>query len=167
MTDFISIDPKTLKDNVFSITDDEWMLVTAGDRTGFNTMTASWGGLGILWFKNVSFIFVRPGRYTYEFMEKHDTYTLSFLGDEHRDILTYCGKMSGRNVDKVKETGLTPVFDKNSVYFNQSRMVMVCRKLYHQDIDPKNFLDPAIHDAYPNKDYHRMYVGEITDLLMK
>jgi len=164
---FRSIDPKTLKDNTFSIIDDEWMLVTSGDKNKFNTMTASWGGLGILWSVNVSFVFVRPGRYTYEFMEKCDTYSLSFLGDEHRDILTYCGKYSGRDKDKVKETGLTPVFDKNSVYFEQARLVMVCKKLYFQDIDPSHFLADFINEKYPDKDYHRMYIGQITDLLVK
>lgn len=165
MKQFKDINPAELKDNPFSIINDEWMLVTAGNKDKFNTMTASWGGVGVLWFKNVTFVFVRPGRYTYEFMEKEDYYTLSFLGDEHRDILTYCGQNSGRNVDKVKETGLTPVFDKNSVYFEESRLVMVCKKLYFQDIDPKNFLAEFINDKYPLKDYHRMYVGEIVSLL--
>lgn len=164
---FNEIDPKDLKENPFSIIDDEWMLVTAGNRDKCNTMTASWGGMGVLWFKNVTFVFVRPTRHTFEFMEREDYYTLSFLGDEHRDITTFCGKNSGRDVDKIKEAGLTPVFDRNSVYFEEARMVMVCKKLYYQDLDPNKFLADFIHEKYPLKDYHRMYVGEIVSLLKK
>lgn len=167
MKTFKELNPKHLKDNTFSLIDDEWMLVSAGDSAKYNTMTASWGGLGILWFKNVSFVFVRPTRYTYELMNSNDYYTLSFFDEEYRDALTYCGKHSGRDVNKAEKSGLTPVFDKNSVYFSQAKMVMVCKKLYYQDIDPSKFLDGAIADAYPMKDYHRMYVGEITDLLVK
>lgn len=168
MENFREISPKSLKDNVFSLIDDEWMLVSAGNKDKFNTMTASWGGLGILWFKNVSYVFVRPTRYTFELMNDNPYYSLSFFTEAYRDALTYCGKHSGRDVDKPKMTGLTPAFHKHSVYFEEARMVMICKKMYQQDIDRKCFLDEAIvSEAYPANDFHRMYIGEITHVLVK
>lgn len=168
MTDFKELNPKSIKDNVFSLIDDDWMLVSTGDKEKYNTMTASWGGMGILWFKNVSYVFVRPTRYTFELMNTNPYYSLSFFSEEYRDALTYCGKHSGRDVNKAKETGLTPAFHKHGVYFEEARMVMICKKLYEQDVDPKCFKDEAIvSEAYPAKDFHRMYIGEITHLLVK
>lgn len=125
-------------------------------------MTASWGGLGILWHKNICSIFIRPQRYTYEFIEMSDTFTLSFFDNNHRDVLKYCGSHSGREVDKVAETGITPVFSEDGgVYFQEAKLVLECRKLYYQDIIPGNFLDESINENYPKEDYHRMYFGEI------
>lgn len=163
---FKELDPQNLKESPFSMIDGG-MLVTAGDRDKFNTMTASWGGLGVMWNKNVSYVVVRPTRYTYEFMEKQDRYTLSFFDSEYADALTICGTKSGRSTDKVKETGLTPVFDGGSVYFGEARLVLICKKLYFQDINPANFQDAMIDKLYPNKDYHRLYVGEVETIYEK
>ena len=125
-------------------------------------MTAGWGGFGVLWNKNVCFVYVRPTRLTYQFLEKNPGFTLSFFGKEHRDALSFCGSHSGRDVDKVQKTGLTPAFTENgSVYFSEARMVLECAKLYSQDLDPAAFLDPKIEKNYPQKDYHRLYIGEI------
>lgn len=118
---FKELEPANLKDNPFKLINDDWMLITAGDKNNFNTMTASWGGLGIMWFKNVSFIVVRPSRYTFEFMEKHDRYTLSFFEEEYRDALNICGTKSGRDTDKIKEAGLTPVYDSGGVFLKRQR----------------------------------------------
>jgi len=164
---FKELDISKFSDNPFKLINDDWMLISSGTEKSYNTMTASWGGLGIMWFKNVSFIVVRPTRYTFEFMEKNDYYTLSFFEEQYRDALTICGTKSGRDTDKVKEAGLTPVFDHNSVYFEEARLVMVCKKLYWQDITPDNFLADFIHEKYTNNDYHRLYIGEIVNMYEK
>jgi flavin reductase (DIM6/NTAB) family NADH-FMN oxidoreductase RutF len=166
--EFLTVDPSTLSDNPFELIGKDWMLITAGTRDGFNTMTASWGGVGVLWARNVCFCFIRPGRHTRKFMESSDLFTLSFFDESHRDALTYCGSHSGRDKDKVKETGLTPVFGDGGVYFAESRLVFCCRKLYHHDIDPARLTDLTIDgNHYPLKDYHRMYVGEIVSCLKR
>jgi len=164
---FKELDPAGFQENTFKMINDDWMLITAGEEGSFNTMTASWGGLGIMWFKNVSFIVVRPTRYTFEFMEKYDHYTLSFFENEYKDALTLCGTKSGRDTDKVKEAGLNPVFDGNGIYYEEARLAMVCKKLYWQDLTPDNFLADFMHEKYPNKDYHRLYIGEIENIYEK
>lgn len=151
-----------LTDNVFSLIGKDWMLITSGTVDNYNTMTASWGGMGYLWNKNVCFIFVRPSRYTYEFMEQNDTFSLNFFTDEWRNALTICGKKSGRDIDKAKETGLKPIPGNNqTTSFEQARLIIECKKLYFQDIIPEQFLDPSLEKNYNGGDYHRMYVGEI------
>ncbi len=159
--------PGSLSDNVFKLIGTDWMLITAGTEPSFNTMTGAWGGLGILWDKKICFCVIRPTRHTYGFMERSQFFTLSFFEDRYRDILTYCGTNSGRDVDKVAQTGLTPVIDGNSIYFSEARLVLGCKKIYTQDIIPDNFIDPGIEKFYPKKDYHRMYVGEILRCLQK
>jgi flavin reductase (DIM6/NTAB) family NADH-FMN oxidoreductase RutF len=166
--EFRMIDLANLKDNPFRLIGDSWMLITAGSSGGCNTMTASWGGMGIIWGKNVCFCVVRPGRHTYRFMEAADSFTLSFFDESYKPALTYCGSHSGRDVDKITETGLSPVFSPNGVYFAEARLVFCCRKLYYHDIDPEHFLDPSIDTThYPQKDYHRMYVGEVISSLVR
>lgn len=167
MAKFIEIDPMDWNDNVFRTIGREWMLISAGKQGDMNTMTASWGGLGVLWNTNVSFAFVRPSRYTYEFLEKEKNYSLSFFEPGHKRALQLCGSKSGRDIDKIAETGLTPVFDAPAPYFAESRITLICRKMYTQDIDPSRFLDPTIAGNYQNGDYHRLYVGEITKVLMQ
>ena len=165
-TEFRTIDPTTLQENPFNLIGREWMLITAGSPDAFNTMTASWGGMGVLWDRNVCFCFVRPGRHTRKFMDAADFFTLSFFDEAFRDALTYCGSHSGRDKDKVKETGLSPVFADEGVYFAESRLVFCCKKLYDHDFDPARFHDPDIDPThYPLKDYHRMYIGEIVSCL--
>ena len=158
------IDPKKIEENTFRLIG-SCMLVTAGAPGSFNTMTAGWGGLGVLWSKDICFCLIRPVRHTYAFMERSDTYSLCFFEEEYRDALTFCGTKSGRDVDKVERTGLTPVLDDGPIYFEQARLVFQCRKIYFHDLIPANFRDPGIESFYPQKDYHRMYVGEITRAL--
>jgi len=157
-----AVSPNTIKDNVFRLIGADWMLITSGTMDRWNTMTASWGGLGVLWGMDVSFCFVRDSRYTYEFMNDNDQFSLSFFDESQRAALNYCGSHSGRDVDKAAETGLVPVDLDGTVAFEQARMIMVCRKLYRQDIDPALFVDPTLDTHYAEKDYHRMYIGEIT-----
>lgn len=160
---FSPLDVKQLNENIFTLLDDEWMLVTAGRKEHFNTMTASWGGFGILWNRPVAFVFIRPQRYTFEFTEKQDQFTLSFLKSEHKDVLSYCGSHSGRDVDKVKETGISPFTTPGgNISFLQSRLILECRKLFRNDFLPGHFTDGGIIEKYyPEKDFHRMYIGEI------
>ncbi|MEG2000094.1 MAG: flavin reductase family protein [Evtepia sp.] len=158
--------PLELTDNFFSCIGKDWMLVTAGDREHLNTMTAAWGGIGVLWNKNVATIFVRPQRYTFEFLEKYPKFTLSFFDEKYRKQLALCGAKSGRDIDKVKECGFTAA-DETVPYFNEARLVLVCRKLYTQDLNPEHFLDPALSEFYEAKDYHRMYIAEIETALVK
>jgi len=163
-----TISPKELADNPFRLIGDDWTLITAGTPAKWNTMTASWGGLGVLWGRPVSFIFVRPTRHTYHFLETESWYTLSFFDEEYRAALDHCGKVSGREHDKAAETGLDPVpIDHQAVTFRQARLVILSRKLYAQDINPALFVDRSLEKHYPNIDYHRLYVGEIEKILVR
>lgn len=158
------IDVKSLRENVFSMIGDQWMLVSAGTPDHCNTMTASWGGLGVLWGKPVATVYIRPQRYTYEFMERGGYFTLAFFGEEYRKQLALCGAKSGRDVDKVKECGFTVKGGAGDApYFAEAELVLVCRKIYAQDLDPSRFLDPEIETHYQKHDYHRMYIGEIVE----
>ncbi len=160
--DFQKIDPKEINQNPLTLIDDDWFLLSAGNLDSFNTMTASWGGIGILWNKPVVFCFVRPQRYTYKFMESNELFTVSFFEEVHRDALNLCGKISGRQTDKIKATGLRPIESPaGSIFFEQSKLMLECRKLYFSDIAPEHFLVDKINGNYPKKDYHRMYIGEI------
>lgn len=164
---FKEIKPETLTDNPFKLIGQDWMLVTAGTPERFNTMTASWGGLGVLWDRKVCFIFIRPTRYTYEFIERSDSFSLSFFEEKYRKALQFCGSHSGRDTDKIKGAGLTPINRDGIVSFEEARLIIACRKIYFQDILPTNFLDPEINKMYAKKDYHRMYVGEVMKFLVK
>ncbi len=162
------INIKELKESAVSLFDDRWTLITAGDKKNWNTMTASWGALGELWNKDVCFCFIRPQRYTYEFTEREEYFTLSFFGEEYRKALAFCGRNSGRDVDKAKETGLTPMIIGGSMSFEEADIILLCKKVAYQDISPGGFLDTEIDSAcYPAKDYHRMYIGEIVKCLVK
>lgn len=165
MNKFYEIEPFEIRENVFRRIGRDWMLITAGRKGNFNTMTASWGGLGVLWNTNVSFIFVRPSRYTYEFIEREKYYSLSFFDDSYRRALQFCGSNSGRDTDKMAAAGLTPIFDAQAPYFEQCRLSLICRKMYYQDIDSTHFLDTAISGNYTNGDHHRVYIGEIIKIL--
>lgn len=159
------ISPNEISQNPFELIDDDWFLLSAGDINSFNTMTASWGGMGVLWNKPVVFCFVRPQRYTYKFMESNKLFTMSFFDDRYRDALSLCGKVSGRQTDKMKATGLKPFESPGgSVFYEQAKLMLECRKLYFSDITPENFLVDGIDANYPKKDYHRMYIGEIVSV---
>ncbi len=166
---FEKIDVKNLEENPFALIDDRWMLITAGTKEKCNTMTASWGGLGILWNKNVATCVLRPQRYTREFVDREDYFTLAFFTEEYRKALKLCGSKSGREVDKVAACGFTvAAADCSAPYFEEAELVLVCKKLYTGRIDPAGFHDEALREKnYPNKDYHFSYVGEIVECLKK
>lgn len=160
-----------LKDNMFDAIGKEWMLVTAGTPEKFNMMTASWGGTGIMWGKPVVFIFIRPERYTYEFIEKGDTLTLSFLGEAHRDIHKICGSQSGRDIDKVAASGLKPYVTENgNIAYEQARLILECKKLYADFIDADNFVDKLLISRWYGEGhggFHKMYILEIQNVLVE
>jgi flavin reductase (DIM6/NTAB) family NADH-FMN oxidoreductase RutF len=166
---FRKITYKEFENEAIKLIGDDWMLVTAGDSANFNMMTANWGGLGWLWNKPVAFIFVRPQRYTFEFTEKEDHFTLSFFYEEQRDILKLMGTKSGRDINKMNTPGLSPFkTPHNSVAFKEAKIIIECRKLYATNLVENDFTDKALRDRiYPTKDFHRMYVGEIVNIWIK
>lgn len=165
MNNFKEIDVLSMKEsNAFKLIGKDWMLITAGDEKNLNTMTASWGMLGVLWQKNVSCIFVRPQRYTFEFLEKSDYYSLCFFDDKYKKALSYCGTHSGRDVDKISETGLSVAYDKTP-YFKESKLVLICKKIYTDYIKPEFFEESDIQKNYENNDYHKVFVGEVVKCL--
>ena len=168
MSEFKQISVEDLKFNPFTMIRDEWMLLTAGDGQKCNTMTVSWGSLGILWNKPVATVYVRPSRYTLEFLDREDTFSLCVLEKDYRAALNYCGSHSGRDGDKIAAAGLTPVVDNGTPYFDEAKLVLVCRKLYKQDFAPACFLDGSLDAAnYPKKDYHKMFIGSIEKVLVR
>ncbi len=168
MKNFNEIIPNEISINPFEIIGKEWMLITAGNINNYNTMTASWGGLGVLWNYNVVTCYVRPQRHTFKFTEEFEFFTLSFFPAEYKKALSYCGSHSGKDVDKAKETGLIPIATENSVAFKQAKLIIECRKLYTDSFSPDNFIDKLlINKNYPNSDFHKIYIGEITSFLKK
>lgn len=167
MNNLKNITPNELNENPFSMFKNDWALVTSGTIDNYNTMTVSWGGVGVLWHKDVATIYIRPQRYTYEFIERNDYFTISILPQDYKEALTLCGRCSGRDHDKAKEAGISPIEVDNCVSFDEARLVLVCKKLYHSDIEPKHFYDSDLEKNYEAKDYHRMYVGEIVNAYIK
>jgi len=163
-----SVDPKTLSENVFSLIGDKWMLITAGTAERCNTMTASWGGLGVIWGAPTATCYIRPQRYTKEFVDREEYFTLTFFGEEWRKALALCGSKSGRDVDKVKECGFTvKTAACGAPYFEEADLVLVCRKRCAQAMDPANIPQDVKEKWYPDQDYHTMYIGEIVEALQK
>lgn len=167
MKNFKKISVKDLSENPIKLFSEDWALLTSGDQDGYNTMTVSWGGVGELWSKDVCFVFVRPQRYTFEFMEKNDLFTVSFYPKAYHKALSFCGAHSGRDFDKAKETGLTPLFLDGTTAFEEARIVLVCKKIACQDMNPAGFIDKSIEKNYAAGDYHRTYVGEIVACYVK
>lgn len=163
---FKEITAKEIDSNLIKAIADEWMLITAGDKNGYNMMTASWGFMGEMWGSDSVSIMVRPQRYTMDFIDNNDYFTLSFYGDK-KEIHKVCGSMSGRDVNKTELTGLTPIFSDSSVYFNEARLVIVCKKQYVQRLSEDCFIDKETLKWYDDKDYHYMIIGKIEKVLVK
>lgn len=163
---FVHTDLPEIRDP-FTLIGKEKLLLSAGNKESWNTMTASWGTVGVLWNKNVLSAVIRPQRYTYEFFEREEYFTATVLCPGMEDAYRICGTKSGRDCDKAALAGITPRFEGNAVTFEEARIAFVCKKIYVQDLDPAGFLDPEIAHHYPIKDYHRLYCGEIVDILCK
>ena len=159
---FREISPEELE-NAMQKIGKEWMLITARDeeQNRVNAMTASWGCLGVLWGKNICVCFVRPQRHTYKLLEAQERCSIAFVGEEWRDALRLCGSKSGRDTDKLAKAGLhTERLDGVDV-ITEAETVLVCRKLYVDDLKKECFLDPSLLANYAAEDYHRVYVCEI------
>ncbi len=148
--------------------DEQWFLLSSGDfkNDDYNTMTVSWGFFGILWHRPCAIVAVRPQRYTFEFIEKNDDFTLCAFPENYHDDLNILGSRSGRDEDKIGLTDLHPCAAKvvSSPAFSEAELVVECKKIYSDDFDPAHFIDPTIEENYPQKDYHRFYIGEVVKI---
>lgn len=150
---------------IFEQFDKTWALLTAGSENSFNTMTISWGGLGTLWSRPVATVYVKPCRYTYEFMEKNEYFTISFFPEDYKKDLGILGSKSGRDGDKLALTRLTAKPLPQGVGFCEAALTLVCRKLYYQDLDGSRIPADAIERYYQTEPVHRMYIGEVVDII--
>ena len=170
MKEFREITPKDLCASPFEIIGNDWLLITAPDETkesGANAMTASWGGLGVLWNKPVATVYVRPQRYTYPLCESADRFSLCVLPDEYRQSLRLCGTKSGRDTDKLKECDLTTADIDGVKVIEQSKLAFICKKAYADFIKKDGFIDTDHLKHYPADDFHRVYILEIEKILVK
>lgn len=168
MVNFEKIQANQLKNNPFEMIGSDWFLISAEKEGKVNTMTASWGALGVMWRKNVAFTVIRPQRYTKEFVDYSDKFSLSFFGREYKEKLSYIGATSGKNEDKIKKSELSLEFENSVPYFNEAYTVMICRKLYAQQITPESFIVNELNDEfYKNNDQHVLYISEIEDVFVK
>lgn len=165
---FEKVDIKELVFSPVKAIGDDWGILTGSGERGFNSMTVSWGGVGVLWSRPVIFAFVRPHRYTYEFLEDGDMFSLAIMNKDIHAQMAVFGSKSGRDIDKYAQSGLTAVTEDGVTYPGEAELVFICRKIANGDIDPSWFIDGSIDSAnYPKKDYHRMYIGEIVSVLKK
>jgi flavin reductase (DIM6/NTAB) family NADH-FMN oxidoreductase RutF len=168
MPNFKTITPEAFTGNPFTMIGTDWMLLCAQKADGkTNAMTAAWGGMGVMWSMNVAYVVIRPQRFTKEFVDTAHTFSLSFF-EEQKKMLGYMGKVSGRDEDKIKQSGLTVLHEGNTPYFEEAQVAMICKKLYVQPFKPECFVAPDI-DAkmYPDHDYHTMYIAQIEKILVK
>ena len=164
----IDIDVKEFNSDVFELLD-KWMLLTGGsmDEGECNPMTVSWGLFGVIWFKPVVMVAVRPQRHTLQLIEKYDTFTLCALPEDKKEVLNFCGTKSGAEFNKINECGLTPIESKkiDTPGFDEAELIIECRKLYHDNIKGKNFFDKKIIEAcYQKRDYHEIFIAEVVSL---
>lgn len=153
--------------NPFEKIGKDWALVSAGSRQKANTMTVSWGGVGVLWGKNVAFIFIRDSRYTKEFIDSNDFFSISFLGKEYKKALDYCGSHSGRTEDKTANAGLTWNYKHSIPYIDEGNLILLCQKLSATKLTEDSFLSPDIKKWYTDGDMHTMYIAEIIEVMAR
>lgn len=168
---FREISTKELTLNPFEKIGEGWMLITAGDESRFNTMTASWGALGVIWGAPTATCYIRKSRFTKEFVDASERFTLSFYDDSRHRTLAYLGAVSGRDEDKVAKAGLTPHFVDGTTTFEEAALTLVCRKVGATLLSPETFVDPTIDEkCYGDQDYHdyhTMYLGAIERVLVR
>ena len=145
----------------------EGCLVTAGDINHYNTMTIGWGMIGTIWRKNTFIVYVKPCRYTYEFMENNEYFTISFYKERYKNEMVYLGTKSGRDEDKVKNAKFHPIELEDSVTFKEAYLTLVCKKYYYQDIDYSIVPEDARDRYYSDNCMHRAYYGEIVKVIKK
>ena len=168
MSEFLEIKTDAIDENTFKLIGTDWMMIAAEKNQKVNAMTASWGGLGVIWEKNVAYVVIRPQRYTKEFVDHAGTFSLTFFNEGFKKQLNYIGAISGRDEDKIAKTGLSVAHHEDTPYFSEGKLVLICKILYTQEIKPEGFLDKeTIAKFYPDKDYHTMYIAEIKSVLAK
>lgn len=154
--------------NPYKMIDKDWFLVTAGGEQAWNTMTASWGFAGIMWGQKTFTTVIRPQRYTKEFIDKANTFSICFFEEDQRKSLAFCGSNSGRDCDKAEKTGLVPIFTDDTTAFEQAKLVLICEKAYVQEMKAECFIDKALNDAnYAANDHHTQYIGIIKKVYVK
>ena len=153
--------------DIFSQYDKKWALITAGEKENFNTMTISWGGMGTIWNKPVVTAYIRTNRYTHEFIDANEYFTVSFYPDEYKKTLGILGSKSGKDMDKMHESGLTPKFVTNGVTFEEAEVTLVCKKLFKQHMQEENIPDDILAMWYEGDAPHDMYIGEVIDIIRK
>ena len=157
-----------LEFNPFTKIGKEWALVTTNADTKDNTMTISWGGMGVMWGKNVVYVFIRDTRYTKEFIDKNEFFSISFLDETYRQALNYCGAHSGRDEDKIANAGLNSNHKMGIPFIDESILVLLCHKLSATRITEDSFLSPDIKEKwYPDGNMHTMYIAEIMEVLAR
>lgn len=168
MSNFNEIAPEQFEYSPFKLIGEDWMLISAEKEGKLNSMTASWGGLGVMWNKNVAYIAIRPQRYTKEFIDGSDTFSLTFFDSDFKKAMAYIGSTSGRDEDKIKKAGLTVLHTEGVPYFEQANMAILCKKLYAQEYKAECFLSQKLNDVmYPDGDHHTLYIAEVTKILVK
>lgn len=151
-----------LNENVFELIGDEWMLITAEKEGKVNMMTASWGSLGVFWNKPCATIYIRQSRYTKEFIDSAERFSLCVFESQYRKMLTLCGSKSGREIDKVKEADLTVEHFEEVPYFKEAKLVLVCKKIFSQKMERRGFMEEEpFNKNYTNGDLHQLYIAEI------
>ena len=151
--------------NPFKIFDKDWAIVTAGDLKKHNSMTVSWGGMGTLWSKSVVTVYVKPCRYTYNFMENNDFFVVSFYDEKYRNALKIMGSTSGRNCDKDKTANLTPYAHDDVTLYKEAKLSIICKKIYFNDLNIDNIPQEAKQKYYKTEAPHRMYIGEVAEII--
>ena len=151
----------------FEIFNHDWALLTAGVKDDFNTMTISWGGLGTLWGKSVATVYVKPIRYTHDFLERNEFFTVSFFPEEYRKALSLLGSRSGKDGNKVAASGLTPTVLANAITFEEAAVTLLCRKIYRQDLDTAAMPSDVVERYYKTEAPHTMYIGEVINIIKK
>lgn len=152
--------------SAFDCFDKGWAVLSAGNMDDYNCMTISWGSLGTLWRRPVVTVYVRPSRYTWEYMEKNEFFTVSFFDGRCREDLTTLGTLSGREGDKVSKTSLTPepVFTAG-VTFKEAGRSLICRTIYRQELDRDSMCKEILEGFNIMEEPHYMYIGEVMDII--
>lgn len=165
---FVEIKAEDMVLNPFTLFDREWTLITAAKEGKVNTMTASWGGLGTVWGKSVAIVYIRPQRYTKEFVDAGNSFSITVFPEKFREKLSYLGRVSGRDENKIAKAGLTVVYESDIPYFEEAKLVLFVRKLFASEIKPEDFIDKKLSGSiYPEHDYHTIYIAEVTKILKK
>lgn len=168
MHSFQKVSDDIMEMNPFTKIGKDWMLVTAGNEEKANTMTASWGGVGVMWGKDVAYIVIRQSRFTKEFIDKEGKFSLSFPSEKYRKEMKFLGAVSGRNEDKIKEAGIDINYHDGVPFVDQADMVFICRVMSNTVLKKEDFIDKGIDEAwYKDNDYHTLYIAEITDILAR